>query len=174
MLSNISCELGLSYLTLITGNNGSGKSTLLKIIQKEVTIDQGSITFPNDFSENYFSDSLGYALYGQLTVSENQNVFNFDSSSFFSLKQILKKKVSNLSSGELQKIALNRVLGSDKKWLFFDEPTSHLDHTAKLDFVRFLEQISKIGKKIILATHESELFSNFHSSTVTLGRNDED
>jgi putative ABC transport system ATP-binding protein len=71
-----------------------------------------------------------------------------------------KMKVSKLSGGEQQRVAIARALINDPEIVIADEPTAHLDSKLSADLLGILEEISRMGKTILIATHDPLVFNH--------------
>jgi putative ABC transport system ATP-binding protein len=69
-------------------------------------------------------------------------------------------KVSKLSGGEQQRVAIARALINDPEIIIADEPTAHLDSKLSADLLGILEDISRMGKTILIATHDPLVFNH--------------
>lgn len=63
-----------------------------------------------------------------------------------------------LSGGEMQRIALARVLVSNASLVIFDEPYSSLDLVSEQEIAHLINTISK-NKKVILISHKLSLLN---------------
>ena len=68
----------------------------------------------------------------------------------------IKQKVSSLSGGNQQKIAIGKSLNTDSSVLFFDEPTRGIDVGAKREIYFLLRKLSDEGAAIVLVSSELE------------------
>jgi iron complex transport system ATP-binding protein len=74
------------------------------------------------------------------------------------LHQLLKKKLFQLSDGQLQMVMIARALAQDTPIIMLDEPTAHLDLNNRVEIMDLLRQLARTtGKSILLATHELDL-----------------
>lgn len=64
-----------------------------------------------------------------------------------------------LSLGQLQRLALTRVLSSDKPVLLLDEPTAHLDDAAEALVLTALREIADRGKTVIVVGHRPSVLA---------------
>lgn len=64
-----------------------------------------------------------------------------------------------LSLGQLQRLALTRVLSSDKPVLLLDEPTAHLDDAAEALVLAALREIADRGKTVIVVGHRPSVLA---------------
>lgn len=87
---------------------------------------------PNDTVEEYLED-LNSIFHGDL----NRLIKDFN------LTQHLKKKISQLSSGQAQKIQLIAALIKNPELIIADEPTANLDPQARLEFYDMVTNMIK-------------------------------
>ena len=71
----------------------------------------------------------------------------------FALKDKTYSKASNLSGGEMKKVAILRALAYGCKCLIADEPTSDLDPATTKTLMEILTTLNKQGTTIIMVTH---------------------
>ncbi len=133
LFDNLSFLLNNKERLLILGENGVGKSTLLKLIMKELTPKDGSISFGTKTEIAYYAQE-------QEDLDLDKTVFENVSNSKYTDKQIFAalgdflfkendfyKKVSVLSPGERARINLAKIMLKQANLLILDEPTNHLD-----------------------------------------------
>lgn len=61
-----------------------------------------------------------------------------------------------LSGGQKRRVAIAGILAMDPKVLVLDEPTAGLDPLGTRDMMRLFERINKLGKTVLLVTHDME------------------
>lgn len=183
ILQPLSLEIATGEVITLVGPSCSGKSTLLKIIASLLTPSTGSILFNNqDISMldpvNYRKE-VSYcfqqpSLFGE-TVSDNLN-FPFeirkkvlDETLIQSyLKQVdlpasfLSKKITELSGGEKQRIALIRNLLFPPQVLLLDEVTTGLDTDSKEIVQQLLKHSAEAGTTLIQVTHDESEIAQAH------------
>jgi len=69
------------------------------------------------------------------------------------LEAHVHKRVSALSGGMKQRLALAVALLSDPPILILDEPTANLDVKAQRDFIHTIQQLNQQGKTIVFSSH---------------------
>lgn len=175
--SSFSLEKGKSLA--IIGESGCGKSTLLKLIYGLYDLDEGTIFWNDtevlgpkyhlipgmDFMKYLAQD---FDLMPYITVAENVGKYlsNIDSDKKWNrVKELLEivemedffdVKAKYLSGGQMQRVAIARVLALEPEVLLLDEPFSHIDNFRKNSLRRKLFAYLK-EKQItcLVATHDS-------------------
>ncbi|MDD5096678.1 MAG: ribosome biogenesis/translation initiation ATPase RLI [Candidatus ainarchaeum sp.] len=71
----------------------------------------------------------------------------------FALAPILKRKISQLSGGELQKVALAAALLKDASIYYLDEPSNYLDIEERLKSALILREFGE-GRKLMVVEHD--------------------
>lgn len=170
IFNNQTHTLSSNRITLLLGQNGSGKSTFLKIIAGLEKPNSGSIKLRdnNDKSLN-FNGNISYlghklALKEELTVQENIKFWhNFYGKDLLArefeelgLDKLSSMIVSNLSAGQKKKLALYRILMSNKDIWLLDEPFSNLDKKA-YSYLKELLLMRLNNDIIIIITSHSKL-----------------
>ncbi len=191
-LNNIDFSLEKGMNLAVIGESGCGKSTLLKLIYGLYDLDKGSIFWDDvevlgpkfnlipgmDFMKYLAQD---FDLMPFITVAENIGKYLSNSypeqknARIAELLQIVEMtdyaniKAKNLSGGQMQRVALARVLVLEPEVLLLDEPFSHIDNFRKNSLRRKLFSYLK-EKKIttIFATHDSSDVLSFADEVLVL------
>jgi ABC-2 type transport system ATP-binding protein len=74
----------------------------------------------------------------------------------FGLEQHAKKPFRELSGGLKRRVILCRALVHDPKLIILDEPTAGVDVELRLDLWRYLQELNREGKTILLTSHYLE------------------
>ena len=177
---NYSFESGKMYA--IMGPSGSGKSTALSILSALKRPQKGYVEFDGrkiqDIGyEKYRRDNIGivfqsYNLFDYLTAIENvegvSEIAGKDNKedaktmlrSLGITDDKIKKKPSQLSGGEQQRIAIARALMSNGEIILADEPTGNLDAERSKEISNLFVSIAHdLNKCVIIVTHSIELAS---------------
>ena len=170
ILSRVSLKAQPNQITVIVGPNGSGKSTLLKTIAGLTNIYSGQVALDGKIISNLAPHEiarLGIAYlpqtestFTQLTVDENfkmagytVGIQDFEERKkraleiFPRLTSYMKARVSHLSGGERQMVAMSMALLRKPNTIMFDEPTANLSPilaTEVLNTITYLAQDSGI------------------------------
>ena len=179
LFKNLNFKINNKELLVIKGANGSGKTTLLKILSGLLKPISGSIIINkkniNILKDEYFKyfEYIGHenAIKTALTVRENLNFYlkikknlttkNFEKAiKIFNLKNLLDIKIENLSTGEKRRISLSRLILSNSKIWFLDEPTNGLDKINTVIFFKILKQHLQLNGLAIVASHDDIKIKN--------------
>lgn len=119
----------------VIGGNGTGKTTFLKTVLGEIRELSGKILWGAKVDIGYYSQNLEdlegrneiiQELRRVAPLAENGELRNFLARFLFVGEDIFKK-VGDLSGGEKGRLALAKLIYSNKNVLVLDEPTNHLD-----------------------------------------------
>ena len=172
------CVLDMPSLTVkegeilcLMGANGSGKTTLLRILAGTLKPTQGSFSLPERV---LYLPQQNYAFKGNLlknvlmgsNASPAEAEAVLDSLGLLALKQ---KKASSLSGGELQRLALCRLLIRPAELLLLDEPTSACDEAGEQLICEALRAYQKKnGCTIMITTHSKPFADTVGDRVITL------
>jgi ATP-binding cassette subfamily E protein 1 len=70
------------------------------------------------------------------------------------LKNILQSKVSELSGGELQRVAIAATVMKKANVYFFDEPTSYLDIKQRMKIAKFIKGLANENTAVMVIEHD--------------------
>lgn len=102
----------------------------------------------------YQNNEIPLAKKRKLTKQEIDEKIN-KAASILNLEQLLKRKPSQLSGGQCQRVALGRVLVSDAKLLLMDEPLSNLDAKLRVTMRGEIIRLHKaLNATTIYVTHD--------------------
>lgn len=194
-LKGVSLQLGRGEFVSIMGPSGSGKSTLLHLIGGLDRADGGRVSFNGkvlgDLSDNELSHfrrrHLGFVfqffnLLPTMTVLENVLLPVFLDGQTSREKRerahSLLKSVgladrahhypSELSGGQMQRVAVARALIANPYLILADEPTGSLDSKTGDDVLNLLASLVKNeGQTVLMVTHDRRAAS-FGARLITM------
>jgi len=146
------------------GQNGQGKSTLAKLLVSEIKGD-GNIRWGHNVKIGYYAQNQSETLAATKTVlevaqdaatAENRTKVRDMLGAFLFRGDAVDKKVSVLSGGERNRLALCKLLLQPFNVLVMDEPTNHLDIQSK----KILKQaLSEFQGTLILVSHDRDFLT---------------
>lgn len=150
--------------------NGAGKSTTIRAIMNLINKTNGKVIINgNEFDKNNLKikENIGYLpseinLYDDLTVKEildyhegfyKKNISKRRKELLEKLNLDERKKIEDLSLGNLKKLGIILAFMHEPKILILDEPTSGLDPIMQNVFYDLLKEEKKKGTTILYSTH---------------------
>ena len=135
--------------------NGTGKTSLLRILAGKDSSDSGgSIKFLRDIRIAFLEQEYDF----DPRLSVWQQLSPQDADAEIRTRRILSElgldpgqKMSELSGGEVKRVAITGLLAADADFLIMDEPTNHLD----LDAIEYLENSLKRSRcTLFMVSHD--------------------
>lgn len=185
ILEQISFAVSKGDFLAVLGPNGSGKSTLLKAIDGQIRIAQGKISILGRDLQEYSARELAREVAmlpqqttaaGAFTVEETVLMGRYPYQGLLGLEarqdleiaraamastkvdQLRKRKLDQLSGGELQRVLLARALCQEPQIILLDEPTSSLDPAHQVRIMDLLERLHQEQKlTVIMVVHDLNL-----------------
>ena len=181
-LKNINLTINESEITVFIGPSGSGKTTLLKMINRLEDNTTGEVKINGKNVKEYdihkMRWDIGYALqqvalFPHMNVEENiaivpelkkwkKEKINARIDELLNMvglepEKYRKRKPSELSGGEAQRVGIARALAADPKIILMDEPFSALDPITRASLQEDVKKLQKqIHKTIVFVTHDIE------------------
>ena len=183
VFKNLSFEVNKGVNTEIIGSNGSGKTSLLKCILGLIEKKQGIISWKQKSIEEtrtFFLKSCFYqghhlALKNNFTVVENlrfsHSVFNCNEENIMSslnevgLFEYRERASSDLSMGQLKRLAIAKWLLDEHELYLVDEPFASLDQEGGLLVSSIIKKLNSRGCSFLFTSHTS---SNMDSREILL------
>ncbi|GAA6204156.1 molybdenum ABC transporter ATP-binding protein [Thalassotalea sp. SU-HH00458] len=186
--------LSFSGIVGVFGHSGSGKTSLLRAIAGLDKHVKGKISFndrmlldtknkQNINAENRHISMVFQEprLFPHLTVSENlefaikrcqhSKLTKQEIIELTNLSTLLNKKVTELSGGEQQKVALARAILSEPALLLLDEPLSALDRHSKKELLILLKTVNKkLNLPMVYVSHSSEELQQLAEQLIVIER----
>ena len=193
-LNNVTLNIKDGEFVFIIGKSGAGKTTLTKLLLCEERVTGGTLTV-NNFKLNkmpqrkipYLRRTLG-VVFQDFRLFKNKTVYE---NIAFTLRvigedpRIIRKRVpyflnvvdmtdkadrfpDELSGGEQQRVAFARALVNNPKIIIADEPTGNVDPEMSREIMDLLVRINKLGKTVIVVTHEKDLVDEYRHRVITI------
>lgn len=174
VIKDFNAEFKAGTITAIIGPNGCGKSTLLAAIAGDLPLTDGAISLnEKDLKSYHIADlarlrsvvlqqpafNLAFTvqevlamarLAGSTAASENAAIERL------AIGDLVDRKVTQLSGGEKQRVAIALAIAVDAPVLLLDEPLAAQDIESTERIIELLKSEAKAGKTIVLVAHVSE------------------
>ena len=176
-VSDVNITVNDGEFVFLLGPSGCGKTTTLRMLaglemptEGRIEIGDRNVTYLKPRYRNVGMVFQDYGLYRHMTVFENiayplrvrrmtraqiaQKVG--DVATMMQITEALQRKPDQLSAGQLQRVAIARMLVRDADIFLMDEPMSHLDAQLRGQMRAELRHLQKkIGTTTIFVTHDS-------------------
>jgi ABC-type branched-subunit amino acid transport system ATPase component len=179
ILHGVDLTLHVGEVVTILGPNGAGKSTLLKAIMGYLVPRSGEVRFHAGPLTDLRPDQrvragVAYVpqlenVFPSLTVRENLIVggqmlpraalgarMESTYAAFPLLAERARQRVSTLSGGQRQLLALARAMMVDPEVLLLDEPSAALSPRMAGEVFEKIAEINRMGKSILIVEQEAE------------------
>lgn len=191
LFSQLSLTLAPGSFQFLTGPSGAGKTTLLKLCYGELQATAGEVrlfdaparALDRDqvamarrrigvvHQDCQFLDHLSLAenvalpltVAGRSDGAENLN----DLLSWVGLRQQADQRPPQLSGGERQRAALARAVIMSPDVIIADEPTGNVDWEMSQRLLTLLVELNRMGKAVLIATHDLNLIRAAKSQVST-------
>lgn len=193
-LKGINLHIDDGEFVFVVGHSGAGKTTLMKLLLREekptsgkLIVGKYNLTEMSSFRVPYYRRELGvvfqdFRLFPKKTVYEN---VAFAMEVVGTPRKMIRRRVpailntvnlagkqdsfpNEISGGEQQRVALARALANNPKVIIADEPTGNIDPKMSLEIMNLLIKINKLGKTVIVVTHEKNLVDYYNKRVVIL------
>ena len=186
VLKNLNFKFKKGKIYSLSGPSGSGKSTLLNLLSLIDRPSSGSIKIDNqniNYNEIEINDKIRSSNIGivyqeknllpdftaienvciaSLAANNNHKIAELESLKIIQkvgLKDRVNHYPSELSGGEMQRIAISRAIVNKPRIILADEPTGSLDHENANQIFNLLFKLKNKDRVIIFATH-NRFFAN--------------
>lgn len=195
-LDEVSIEIDRGEFAFLVGESGSGKSTFLSLVLREKRSTDGSVyvagqnlnRIPSrrvpklrrdigfvfqDFRllrERTVFDNVAFAMevIGASRAQIRERVP--DALKMVGLEDKARRKPTELSGGEQQRVVIARAIVNRPSILLADEPTGNLDRKNSIEVMNVLNRINQNGTTVLMATHAHELVSEYRHRVIELKR----
>jgi ATP-binding cassette subfamily F protein 3 len=181
VLKGLNLDISRGNKIAMVGINGAGKTTLTRLIAGEIKPQKGTLQLGNQVKAGFYAQHQIQALHPENTVFDE--VTSTAATGLISkIRQVLgifqfgddeiDKKIKVLSGGEKARVSLAKILLSPVNFLIMDEPTTHLDITAR---EALEEALADYDGTLLLISHDRYFLDKLVNRVIELkdGRLDE-
>lgn len=183
IFNGLSTKIEEGKRTVILGQNGCGKTTLLYLLSKNLKRISGQLLLDekdiSDISQKDFASQVAMVhqkniipndttveklvSYGRTPhksiifakMDDNDKKIIDDCMKVTGVHELKNRLVTNLSSGQLQRVWIAMALAQDTDILFLDEPTTFLDIKFQLEILQLVEKLNKTRNiTIVMILHD--------------------
>lgn len=194
VLENVDFEINSGEFVFLIGPSGAGKSTIIKLLNKEESPSAGKIyidstdlaTIPYE-EMHKIRRKIG-VIFQDFRVIKSRNVFENVSISLevvgakeslihevvpnilsmVGLQHKIYKNPSELSGGEVQRLAIARALAHEPDIIVADEPTGMIDPKSSGEIMNLLLEINKMGTTVLMATHDYNIVNHLKKRVIRI------
>ncbi len=193
-LNGVNIHIDDGEFVFVVGASGAGKTTMMKLLLREekatsgkIVVDDTDLSKLSYFRIPYYRRKLGvvfqdFRLFPKKTAYEN---VAFAMQAVGTPNRLIKRRVpallstvslgdkancfpNELSGGEQQRVALARALANNPKIIIADEPTGNIDPKMSLEIMNLLVKINKLGKTVLVVTHEKDLVDYYQQRVIMI------
>ncbi|MFI3014235.1 ABC transporter ATP-binding protein [Klebsiella aerogenes] len=188
LFKNLSLDIYPGQILGISGESGCGKSSLGDVILGLLPPDVGEVTWNKDIVVEVASANLKQKLYQDPVASFSASatlrqlchdltkLHRLDQNEFMALieqlglnQSLLDRSVEGISGGELQRLALARVLMLKPRLIIADEPTSRLDLITARQITKLLVSFATSQHcALVFISHDTEQLDKVCDSRLEL------
>lgn len=197
ILKDINLDAAPGEFIGVIGPNGAGKSTLARLIVNTLKPTSGRIVLdgvetkqintkllyrkiafiPQNLDFSFPFTVLDTVLMGRMPYlarfeyeKDHDYELALDALDTVGMKGFTSRKVTSLSGGEKQLVALARAIVQQTDYLVLDEPISNLDINHQIKIMSHLKDMTLTGKGLMVVLHDLGFASRYCDKIVVLNR----
>lgn len=172
VIKDLSFTLNRRTKLAITGRNGCGKSTLFKVLSGKKGPDRGIIKWAPKTRIGYYAQEFENLDFCNTIISEvlqgdvvRESFARTILGSLNIKKDMVYKKIADLSIGERSKVSLAKIIFNGPNVLLLDEPTNHLEIQSREVFEKALKEFSGV---LIFISHDRYFVNEIADRSICL------
>lgn len=162
-----------SEIIIMLGENGTGKTTFIKMLAEHYQRDDSPISKlrisykPQKLSPKY-QGTVKELLQDKIPHAISDEQFKTDVFNPLNIKSLFDQPVSNLSGGELQRVAICLCLGKVADVYLIDEPSAYLDSEQRLITSKIIKNFIMHSKKTAFVVEHDFIMATYLADRVIL------
>lgn len=149
----------------IFGANALGKTTFAKILAGEIEAGYISKKLKISYKPQYLNIDKNIPVFQLLSCVDNTDFRNHIVAPL-EIEKLMDKNISDLSGGELQRVAIALCLGRDADLYLLDEPSAYLDVEQRIEVAKLIKKKSRYATCAVI-DHDL-MFLNYLSDRAML------
>ncbi len=188
LVSGITLAVVPGTLTALIGPNGAGKTTLIRLLAGDIPATRGTVKYDDEFLDRIpirrrarlrsvlpQSQTSATSFTVEQVISMGRYTYRLDQDGdigqdgrlvdeaidSLDLGELRSRQIRFLSGGELQRVAIARVLAQQAPLVLLDEPTTALDIGHKESVMALIEGLRPHGHTVVAVLHDLNMATHF-------------
>ncbi|CAI5445033.1 unnamed protein product [Caenorhabditis angaria] len=162
-----------SEIIVMLGENGTGKTTMIRMMagslkpeDEDTELPHVSISYKPQKISPKSETSVRYMLHEKIPNMYQHPQFKTDVMNPLMMEQLLDRNVTELSGGELQRVALALCLGKTASLYLIDEPSAYLDSEQRLHAAKVIKRFIMHAKKTAFVVEHDFIMATYLADRV--------
>ncbi len=161
-----------SEIIVLLGENGTGKTTLIRILAGNLAAEDGvdvpqlNISYKPQKISPKFQGTVRQLLMSKIRDAVIHPQFNTDVLKPLHIENLMDQEVTNLSGGELQRVAITLCLGKPADVYLIDEPSAYLDSEQRLHAAKVIKRFIRNTKKTAFVVEHDFIMGTYLADRV--------
>lgn len=160
----------------IVGPNATGKTTFVKMLAGVDEPTEGEVqanvrvAYKPQYVKADIDDTVETVMFTQLGRDYQTSFFQNEIVRPLQIKRLEQKKVSELSGGELQRVAIALCLGKEAELYLIDEPSAYLDVDQRMVAAKVIRRVMENrGRSALVVDHDVYMIDVMCDSLMVFG-----
>ncbi len=157
------------------GENGTGKTTFIRMLAGLLKPDDESVNLPT-LNVSYkpqkispkFEGNVRQLLHTKIRAMYSHPQFQTDVMRPLRIEELMDQEVSNISGGELQRVAITLALGKPSDIYLIDEPSAYLDSEQRIVCAKVIKRFILHQKKAAFVVEHDFIMATYLADRVVV------
>ncbi|CAG9317840.1 unnamed protein product [Blepharisma stoltei] len=167
-------EFSNSEIIVMLGQNGTGKTTFIKMLAGKLTPDEGTqvpelaVSYKPQVITAHFKGTVRGLFHKKIRDIYNNPQFQSDVVRPMQIEPIIDQELSQLSGGELQRVAIVLALGKPANIYLIDEPSAYLDSEQRIITAKVIKRFILNNKKTAFIVEHDFIMATYLADRVVV------